>query len=135
MIASAFTWRGFTGLLRAGLTTLRGALVMPLMSLGYKLGLIKFGLITATKPMAAAVQAAAAATATTTGLPAAAKAERESESSPSTPEPAAPEPAAAPEPTAAKPLKAVKAAVQRVQSLSRGYEPLPPAGFEWGGTF
>ena len=122
MIASAFTWRGFTGLLRAGLTTLRGALVMPLMSLGYKLGLIKFGLITATKPMAAAVQAAAA------------KAERESESSPSTPEPAAPEPAA-PEPTAAKPLKAVKAAVQRVQSLSRGYEPLPPAGFEWGGTF
>ena len=134
VIASAFTWRGFTGLLRAGLTTLRGALVMPLMSLGYKLGLIKFGLITATKPMAAAVQAAAAATATTTGLPAAAKAETESESSPSTPEPAAPEPAA-PEPTAAKPLKAVKAAVQRVQSLSRGYEPLPPAGFEWGGTF
>ena len=129
MIASAFTWRGFTGLLRAGLTTLRGALVMPLMSLGYKLGLIKFGLITATKPMAAAVQAAAAAT-TTTGSPA----ESESESSPSTPEPAAPEPAA-PEPTAAKPLKAVKAAVQRVQSLSRGYEPLPPAGFEWGGTF
>ena len=108
---------------------------MPLMSLGYKLGLIKFGLITATKPMAAAVQAAAAATATTTGLPAAAKAETESESSPSTPEPAAPEPAAAPEPTAVKPLKAVKAAVQRVQSLSRSYEPLPPAGFEWGGTF
>ena len=135
VIASAFTWRGFTGLLRAGLTTLRGALVMPLMSLGYKLGLIKFGLITATKPMAAAVQAAAAATATTTGLPAAAKAERESESSPSTPEPAAPEPAAAPEPTAVKPLKTVKAAVQRVQSLSRSYEPLPPAGFEWGGTF
>ena len=138
VIASAFTWRGFTGLLRAGLTTLRGALVMPLMSLGYKLGLIKFGLITATKPMAAAVQAAAAATATITGLPAAAKAERESESSPSTPstpEPAAPEPAAAPEPTAVKPLKAVKAAVQRVQSLSRSYEPLPPSGFEWGGTF
>ena len=50
VIASAFTWRGFTGLFQSGLTTLRGALVMPLMSVGYRLGLIKFGLITAAKP-------------------------------------------------------------------------------------
>jgi tocopherol O-methyltransferase len=128
VIASAFTWRGFTGLFRSGLTTLRGALVMPLMSLGYKLGLIKFGLITATKPIAAAVKVAATA-AITTGLPAAAKAKAKPASRPSTPKPAAPEPAAA------KPLEAVKAVVKRVQSQSRSYEPLPPSGFEWGGTF
>ena len=128
VIASAFTWRGFTGLFRSGLTTLRGALVMPLMSLGYKLGLIKFGLITATKPIAAAVKVAATA-AITTGLPAAAKAKAKPASRPSTPKPAAPEPAAA------KPLEAVKAVVKRVQSQSRSYEPLPTSGFEWGGTF
>ena len=44
----AFLWSA--GLSRSGLTTLRGALVMPLMSFGYRMGLIKFGLITATKP-------------------------------------------------------------------------------------
>jgi len=45
--------RGFpwsTGLARSGFTTLRGALVMPLMTRGYKRGLIKFGLVTAVKP-------------------------------------------------------------------------------------
>jgi|TARA_B110001469_G_C9328707_1_gene175478 hypothetical protein len=39
-----------TGLTRSGFTTLRGALVMPLMTRGYKRGLIKFGLVTAAKP-------------------------------------------------------------------------------------
>jgi len=34
----------------ARVTTLRGALVMPLMTRGYKRGLIKFGLVTAAKP-------------------------------------------------------------------------------------
>ena len=43
-----FPWS--TGLTRSGFTTLRGALVMPLMTRGYKRGLIKFGLITAVKP-------------------------------------------------------------------------------------
>ena len=45
--------RGFprsAGLARSGFTTLRGALVMPLMTRGYKRGLIKFGLVTAVKP-------------------------------------------------------------------------------------
>ena len=38
------------GLLRSGLSTIRGALVMPLMIRGYKKGLIVFGLVTAKKP-------------------------------------------------------------------------------------
>ena len=139
VIASAFTWRGFTGLFRSGLTTLRGALVMPLMSVGYKLGLIKFGLVTATKPVAAAVKVAATAaatTATTTGLPAAAAKAKATPATPATPamRPSTPKPAA-PEPAAVKPLEAVKAVVKRVQSQSRSYEALPPPGFVWGGTF
>ena len=139
VIASAFTWRGFTGLFRSGLTTLRGALVMPLMSVGYKLGLIKFGLVTATKPIAAAVKVAATAaatTATTTGLPAAAAKAKATPATPVTPamRPSTPKPAS-PEPAAVKPLEAVKAVVKRVQSQSRSYEALPPPGFVWGGTF
>ena len=43
-----FPWSA--GLARSGFTTLRGALVMPLMTRGYKRGLIKFGLVTAVKP-------------------------------------------------------------------------------------
>jgi len=50
VIASALNPRHLIGLLRAGLVTLRGALVMPLMILGQRKGTIKFGLISATKP-------------------------------------------------------------------------------------
>ena len=39
-----------TGLTRSGFTTLRGALVMPLMKTGLIKGTIKFNLITAVKP-------------------------------------------------------------------------------------
>jgi tocopherol O-methyltransferase len=37
------------GLFKAGWTTIKGALVMPLMSQGYKKGIIKFNLITGRK--------------------------------------------------------------------------------------
>ena len=47
-MSRGFPWS--TGLARSGFTTLRGALVMPLMTRGYKRGLIKFGLVTAVKP-------------------------------------------------------------------------------------
>ncbi|KAJ4799986.1 Gamma-tocopherol methyltransferase [Rhynchospora pubera] len=50
VIRSAFTWQGFTSLLRSGWKTIRGALVMPLMIEGYKKNLIKFAVITCTKP-------------------------------------------------------------------------------------
>jgi len=50
VIASALRPQSLLGLSRSGFTTLRGALVMPLMSHGYRRGLIKFGLITAVKP-------------------------------------------------------------------------------------
>lgn len=51
VILSAFRPRAILGLLRSGLRTLRGALVMPLMIRGQRRGTIKFGLITATKPL------------------------------------------------------------------------------------
>ncbi|XP_058183819.1 gamma-tocopherol methyltransferase, chloroplastic-like isoform X2 [Rhododendron vialii] len=51
VIRSALTWKGFTSLLRSGWKTIRGALVMPLMIQGYKMGLIKFAIITCRKPM------------------------------------------------------------------------------------
>jgi len=38
------------GLVKAGWTTIKGALVMPLMVQGFKLGLVKFVLITGKKP-------------------------------------------------------------------------------------
>ena len=53
VIGTALTPQGLTGVLRAGPKTLQGALVMPLMQLGYRRGVIKFGVITARKPNAA----------------------------------------------------------------------------------
>ncbi|KAJ4720949.1 Gamma-tocopherol methyltransferase [Melia azedarach] len=50
VIRSAFTWKGFTSLLRTGLKTIKGALAMPLMMEGYKKDLIKFAIITCRKP-------------------------------------------------------------------------------------
>eukprot|EP00200_Dunaliella_tertiolecta_P016780 CAMPEP_0202410218 /NCGR_PEP_ID=MMETSP1128-20130828/18619_1 /ASSEMBLY_ACC=CAM_ASM_000463 /TAXON_ID=3047 /ORGANISM="Dunaliella tertiolecta, Strain CCMP1320" /LENGTH=353 /DNA_ID=CAMNT_0049015685 /DNA_START=22 /DNA_END=1083 /DNA_ORIENTATION=+ len=49
VIQTALSGAGFAGLLRAGWTTIKGALVMPLMAQGFQMGLIKFNLITATK--------------------------------------------------------------------------------------
>ncbi|KAL4352447.1 hypothetical protein GQ457_06G015500 [Hibiscus cannabinus] len=50
VIRSAFTWNGFISLLRSGLKTIKGALVMPLMIQGYRKGVIKFAIITCRKP-------------------------------------------------------------------------------------
>ncbi|XVF42862.1 hypothetical protein PTKIN_Ptkin01aG0399900 [Pterospermum kingtungense] len=50
VIRSAFTWKGFISLLRSGLKTIKGALVMPLMIEGYRKGVIKFAIITCRKP-------------------------------------------------------------------------------------
>jgi len=50
VIQSALTGKGMSGLLKAGWTTIKGALVMPLMAQGYKKGIIKFNLITGRKP-------------------------------------------------------------------------------------
>lgn len=43
-------WAVLPGLLKAGPTTIRGGLVMPLMQKGLRDGTIKFNLITARKP-------------------------------------------------------------------------------------
>jgi len=51
VIRTALTMEGIKGLFKAGMTTIRGALVMPLMSQGMKKGTIKFNLITGVKPM------------------------------------------------------------------------------------
>ncbi|GMH40163.1 hypothetical protein BSKO_08067 [Bryopsis sp. KO-2023] len=51
VIRSSFTPRGMAGLLKAGSTAIKGALVMPLMSLGFNMGTIKFNLITGRKPL------------------------------------------------------------------------------------
>uniref|UniRef100_A0A383VH03 Methyltransferase type 11 domain-containing protein n=1 Tax=Tetradesmus obliquus TaxID=3088 RepID=A0A383VH03_TETOB len=53
VIKSAMTSTGIMGLFKAGWTTIKGALVMPLMAQGFKMGLVKFNLITARKPAAA----------------------------------------------------------------------------------
>ncbi|XP_009365321.2 probable tocopherol O-methyltransferase, chloroplastic [Pyrus x bretschneideri] len=50
VIRSALTWKGFTSLLRTGIKTIRGALVMPLMIQGFKKDLIKYAVITCRKP-------------------------------------------------------------------------------------
>ncbi|XP_065852128.1 probable tocopherol O-methyltransferase, chloroplastic isoform X2 [Euphorbia lathyris] len=50
VIRSALTWKGLISLLRSGLKTIRGALVMPLMIQGFKKGVIKFVVITCRKP-------------------------------------------------------------------------------------
>jgi len=52
VIMSSLRPRALWGLLRSGASTLRGALVMPLMIRGQKRGVIKFALVTATKPKA-----------------------------------------------------------------------------------
>lgn len=49
VMKSALTGTGVAGLFKAGWTTMKGALVMPLMALGFQLGLIKFVLITGQK--------------------------------------------------------------------------------------
>ena len=51
VIETALTWRGVIGLLKAGPSTIRGGLVMPLMSKWLRDGTIKFNLITARKPL------------------------------------------------------------------------------------
>ncbi|KIZ03430.1 Methyltransferase type 11 [Monoraphidium neglectum] len=50
VIRSALTTKGIAGLFKAGWTTIKGALVMPLMAQGFRMGLVKFVLITAKKP-------------------------------------------------------------------------------------
>ncbi|KAE8699272.1 Tocopherol O-methyltransferase [Hibiscus syriacus] len=50
VIRSAFTWKGFVSLLRSGLNTIKGALVMPLMIQAYQKSVIKFAIITCRKP-------------------------------------------------------------------------------------
>lgn len=49
VIGSAMNWQAVTGLVRAGWQTVRGAMSLNLMSRGYERGLIRFGLICATK--------------------------------------------------------------------------------------
>lgn len=49
VIQTALTPAGVGGLLRSGLKTVRGALAMPLMSLGFKRGTIKFVVLTGEK--------------------------------------------------------------------------------------
>lgn len=49
VIATALTSQGLAGLLKAGWTTIKGALVMPLMAEGFRIGLIKFNVITGRK--------------------------------------------------------------------------------------
>ena len=49
VLRTALTINGVKGLLKAGLKTMRGAAVMPLMRLGFATGTIKFNLLTAVK--------------------------------------------------------------------------------------
>jgi len=51
VIQSSLNFRSTIGLLRSGFATQRGAYAMFLMLQGFRMGLIKFGLITATKPV------------------------------------------------------------------------------------
>ena len=50
VIKSSLNLKSVVGLLKSGFSTIRGAYAMFLMLGGYKMGLIKFGLITCTKP-------------------------------------------------------------------------------------
>jgi tocopherol O-methyltransferase len=50
VIRSSLSLKSVAGLLKSGFSTIRGAYAMFLMLKGYKMGLIKFGLITCTKP-------------------------------------------------------------------------------------
>ncbi len=49
VIRSAFTWRGLSGLLKAGPSTIKGAWAMRYMQAGYRSGLIRFGLLQGVK--------------------------------------------------------------------------------------
>jgi len=51
VIKSSLSLRSFVGLMKSGFSTIRGAYAMLLMLRGFDTGLIKFGLITATKPV------------------------------------------------------------------------------------
>jgi tocopherol O-methyltransferase len=51
VMASALSFRGLIKLATSGWTTIRGALAMALMVQGYQMGLIKFAIITAHKPL------------------------------------------------------------------------------------
>jgi tocopherol O-methyltransferase len=50
VIKSSLNLKSVIGLFKSGFSTIRGAYAMLLMLKGYKMGLIKFGLITCTKP-------------------------------------------------------------------------------------
>lgn len=50
VIKSSLNLKSVVGLFKSGFSTIRGAWAMLLMLKGYKMGLIKFGLITCTKP-------------------------------------------------------------------------------------
>ncbi|XP_022719892.1 tocopherol O-methyltransferase, chloroplastic-like isoform X1 [Durio zibethinus] len=47
---SILTWKGFISLLRSGLKTIKGALMIPLMIQGHQKGVIKYAIITCRKP-------------------------------------------------------------------------------------
>ena len=49
VIQTALSGAGLKGLLKAGWSTIKGALVMPLMAEGFNIGLIKFVLISGKK--------------------------------------------------------------------------------------
>ena len=49
VIDSALTFESIVGLLKSGWQTIEGALALPLMSSGYQRGLIRFGVVSATK--------------------------------------------------------------------------------------
>jgi tocopherol O-methyltransferase len=50
VISTALSGAGVAGLLKAGWTTIKGALVMPLMAQGFQQGVISFVCIAARKP-------------------------------------------------------------------------------------
>lgn len=49
VIESALSWEGIVGVLRSGWQTIRGSLALGLMRQGYERGLIRFGVVVATK--------------------------------------------------------------------------------------
>ena len=50
VVKTALSMEGLKGLAKSGWKTARGALVMPLMRIGFATGTIKFNLLTAVKP-------------------------------------------------------------------------------------
>ncbi|MGB3548887.1 MAG: class I SAM-dependent methyltransferase, partial [Saprospiraceae bacterium] len=50
VIGTALTWNGITGLVRSGAGTVKGAWAMRYMRRGYRQGLIRFGVLQATRP-------------------------------------------------------------------------------------